>query len=53
MLTRSNIRLGLTGALLLFALGLAACADLPTDPVSGDAEECVIIRGQVHCAPTG
>lgn len=53
MLTRSNIRLGLTGALLLFALGFAACADSLTDPVSSDAEECVLIRGQIHCAPTG
>ncbi|NIP80658.1 MAG: hypothetical protein GWM90_16135 [Gemmatimonadetes bacterium] len=49
MLTRANVRLGLTGALLLFALGFAACADSPTEP--NQAEECVWINGMIHCAP--
>lgn len=52
MLTRSNIRLGLTGALLLVIAGaLGACADTvvgvedPPDPV------CVWIDGVIHCEP--
>lgn len=51
MFSRSTIRLGLTGALLLLALGFAACADSPTSPTGNGAEKCVWIEGVMHCAP--
>lgn len=56
MVTRSNIKLGLTGAVLLIIIGsFSACADLPT-AANGDsadkADRCVWIDNIVHCPPT-
>ena len=53
MITRSNVRLGLTGALLLMALGaFSGCTDVsPTgiDDTKDKPEECIIIDGQWFC----
>ena len=47
---RSNIRLGLTGALLLILAGIfAGCAESPVG-VDGQADPtCVWIDGVIHC----
>jgi hypothetical protein len=57
MITRSNVRLGLTAAILMMALSaFSACTDSPMEPElspqMADNEECVIINGIIHCAPT-
>ena len=65
MVTRSNIRLGITGALLLFALGaFAGCTDVVSPDVEvamegerrneGDSEDpqCTIIDGIMVCEGT-
>jgi hypothetical protein len=57
MITRSQIKLGLTGAIMLIVVGsFTACADLPTaangdkDPDRGN--ECIWIDNILHCPPT-
>lgn len=57
MITRSQIKLGLTGAIMLIVAGsFTACADLPT--ASGDdkepdrGSECIWIDDIIHCPPT-
>jgi hypothetical protein len=57
MITRSQIKLGLTGAIMLIVAGsFTACADLPTaaddekEPDRGN--ECIFIDGIIHCPPT-
>lgn len=53
MISRSNVRLGLTGALLLMAMGaFSGCTESsPTDiEVSEESrEECIIIDSQWYC----
>lgn len=55
MITRSNVKLGLTGAILLIIVGsFSACADLPTaagDPPPDRSDECVRIDNIIHCPP--
>jgi hypothetical protein len=57
MITRSQIKLGLTGAIMLIVAGsFTACADLPTaagvekEPDRGS--ECIRIDNVIHCPPT-
>jgi hypothetical protein len=57
MITRSQIKLGLTGAIMLIVAGsFTACADLPT--AAGDEKEpdrgseCIRIDNVIHCPPT-
>lgn len=55
MVSRTNIKHGLAGALLFILIGaLSACSELPT--AAGDdpppAEPCVWIEGMIHCRPT-
>ena len=58
MVTRSNVRLGLTAAILMMALSaFSACTDSPMEPelspqMAAHSEECIIINGILHCAPT-
>jgi hypothetical protein len=58
MITRSQIKLGLTGAIMLIVVGsFTACADLPTAASGGDKDpdrgnECIFIDGLIHCPPT-
>lgn len=61
MVTRANVRLGLTGAILLMIFGsFSACTDSPMGPevpaaaqqAKADSEECIFINGILHCAPT-
>ena len=67
MVTRSNVRLGLTGAVVLMIFGaFSGCSDSPTgvdpvlepqaqmsvDPQTNTAEECVWLDGIIHCAPS-
>lgn len=61
MVTRSNVRLGLTGAVLLMIFGaFSACTESPLAPeretefeaqALADESECIMINGIVHCAP--
>jgi hypothetical protein len=57
MITTSQIKLGLTGAIMLIVAGsFSACADLPTasngekEPDRGN--ECIRIDDIIHCPPT-
>lgn len=55
MVTRSNVKLGLTGAILLIIVGsFSACADLPTAAGDGPdrSDECIRIDDIIHCPPT-
>lgn len=64
MVTRSNVRLGLTGAVLLMIFGaFSACTESPLAPetefeaqallkVQEDPEECIFVNGTLHCAPS-
>jgi hypothetical protein len=54
MVTRSNVKLGLTGAVLLIIIGsFSACADLPTGVNERDqGDRCVWIDHIIHCPPT-
>jgi hypothetical protein len=53
MVTRSNVKLGITGALLLIIVGaFSACADSPTSPLSDPGNQCIRIDGVIHCPPT-
>jgi hypothetical protein len=53
MIDRSNIKLGISGALLLIIVGaFSACAELPTDPTDPPVNECVWIDGTIHCTGT-
>lgn len=59
MVTRSNVRLGLTGAVLLLIFGaFSACTGSPLAPETEfeaqallDESECTMVNGTVHCAP--
>ena len=55
MVTRSNVRLGLTGAFFLMILGaFSGCSDASltgVETAQDSREECVIIEGIIHCAP--
>lgn len=54
MVTRSNIKMGLTGAVLLIIIGaFSACADLPTgsEPDRAASDRCVFIDDVIHCPP--
>jgi hypothetical protein len=55
MVTRSNVRLGLTGALFLMIFGaFSGCSDASltgVETAQDAAEECIIIEGIIHCAP--
>lgn len=53
MVTRANVKLGLTGAILLLILGaFSACGDGVTG-VDGSTQDqsttCVLIDGVLHC----
>jgi hypothetical protein len=55
MITRSNVKLGLTGALLSIVFGsLVACSELPTEANddSEKANRCIRIDHIIHCPPT-
>lgn len=51
MVTRSNVRLGLTGAILLIILGaFSGCDVTPTELDNSDnSSECEVIGGVRHC----
>jgi hypothetical protein len=51
MINRSNVKLGISGALLLIIVGaFSACGELPTDPDEDPpVNECVWIDGTIHC----
>lgn len=55
MVTRSNVRLGLTGALFLMILGaFSGCSDAGitgVETAQDSREECVWIDNIIHCAP--
>lgn len=55
MVTRSNVKLGLTGAILLMIFGaFSGCTESsPTgiDDTSPRAPTCVVIDGVVYCSP--
>ncbi len=56
MVTRSNVRLGLTGAILLLLLGaFSGCGDGAVLGVGESTQdqggECVWIEGVIHCSP--
>jgi hypothetical protein len=55
MVTRSNVKMGLTGAVLLIIIGsFSACAELPTasTPDRDSSDRCVRIDNIIHCPPT-
>lgn len=55
MVSRTNIKHGLAGALLFILIGaLSACSELPTASAGDDppVEQCVWIEGMIHCRPT-
>jgi len=54
MVSRTNVKHGITGALFLILIGvLSACAELPTATADQKpVEHCVWIDGMVHCRPT-
>jgi hypothetical protein len=55
MVTRSNVKLGLTGAVLFIIIGsFSACADLPTaaNDFEDAADRCIRIDGVIYCPPT-
>jgi hypothetical protein len=48
MLPRANIRLAITGALLVILLGsLHGCTSDPLAPPAGD--DCILINGTLYC----
>lgn len=50
IVSRSNVRLGLTGALLLMLLGVfQGCGAEPTGPTAQGGGDCVWIDGQIFC----
>lgn len=55
MLNRSNIRLGITGALLLLIFGaFSACAERSMTGVDNEpdnSKHCVVIDHILYCAP--
>lgn len=55
MVTRSNVRLGLTGALLLMIISaFSGCSEgslTGVETAQDSREECVWIEGMIHCAP--
>ena len=51
MLLKANIRLAITGALLVILLGsLQGCMNDPTGPVAGNEDGCIWVDGVLICS---